>query len=94
MTRREDITDRLGEIEQPALVIHGEDEETKQAVEESGGTWTPHPAESVIDRMVDEFGRTGRSGGGGFYDYGDDGRRTSLWPGLREHLIRNAYQAE
>lgn len=62
--------------------------ETKQAVEESGGTWTPHPAEAVIDRMVDEFGRTGRSGGGGFYDYGDDGRRTSLWPGLREHFTR------
>jgi 3-hydroxyacyl-CoA dehydrogenase/enoyl-CoA hydratase/3-hydroxybutyryl-CoA epimerase len=62
--------------------------ETKQAVEESGGNWTPHPAESVIDRMVDEFGRTGRSGGGGFYDYGDDGRRTSLWPGLREHFTR------
>ncbi|MGX1478929.1 UNVERIFIED_CONTAM: 3-hydroxyacyl-CoA dehydrogenase/enoyl-CoA hydratase/3-hydroxybutyryl-CoA epimerase [Streptomyces canus] len=62
--------------------------ETKQAVEESGGTWTPHPAEAVIDRMVDEFGRPGRSGGGGFYDYGDDGRRTSLWPGLREHFTR------
>ena len=26
VTRREDITDRLGEIEQPALVIHGEDD--------------------------------------------------------------------
>ncbi|WP_328751927.1 3-hydroxyacyl-CoA dehydrogenase NAD-binding domain-containing protein [Streptomyces sp. NBC_00285] len=64
--------------------------ETRQAVEESGGTWTPHPAEAVIDRMVDEFGRTGRSGGGGFYDYGDDGRRTSLWPGLREHFTRPA----
>lgn len=62
--------------------------ETKQAVQESGGTWTPHPAEAVIDRLVDEFGRTGRSGGGGFYDYGDDGGRTSLWPGLREHFTR------
>ncbi|MFF0014026.1 3-hydroxyacyl-CoA dehydrogenase NAD-binding domain-containing protein [Streptomyces sp. NPDC005374] len=62
--------------------------ETRQAVEESGGTWTAHPAETVIDRMVEEFGRTGRSGGGGFYDYGDDGRRTSLWPGLREHFTR------
>ncbi|MEU9171046.1 3-hydroxyacyl-CoA dehydrogenase NAD-binding domain-containing protein [Streptomyces sp. NPDC048420] len=62
--------------------------ETRQAVEESGGTWTPHPAEAVIDRMVDEFGRTGRSGGGGFYDYGDDGKRVALWPGLREHFTR------
>ncbi|MEU0410713.1 3-hydroxyacyl-CoA dehydrogenase NAD-binding domain-containing protein [Streptomyces griseorubiginosus] len=62
--------------------------ETRQAVEEAGGTWTPHPAEAVIDRMVDEFGRTGRSGGGGFYDYGDDGKRSALWPGLREHFTR------
>lgn len=61
--------------------------ESKRAVEESGGTWTPHPAEAVIDRMVDEFGRTGRSGGAGFYDY-VDGKRDRLWPGLREHFTR------
>ncbi|GGZ38489.1 3-hydroxyacyl-CoA dehydrogenase NAD-binding domain-containing protein [Streptomyces poonensis] len=61
-------------------------QETKRAVEEAGGTWTPHPAEAVIDRMVDEFGRTGRSGGAGFYEYGEDGKRGSLWPGLREHF--------
>ncbi|MET8783767.1 3-hydroxyacyl-CoA dehydrogenase NAD-binding domain-containing protein [Streptomyces sp. NPDC004589] len=60
--------------------------ESRRAVEESGGTWTPHPAEAVIDRMVDEFGRTGRSGGAGFYEYGEDGRRGRLWPGLREHF--------
>ncbi|WP_328767273.1 3-hydroxyacyl-CoA dehydrogenase NAD-binding domain-containing protein [Streptomyces sp. NBC_00286] len=61
--------------------------ETKRAVEESGGTWATHPAEAVIDRMVDEFGRTGRSGGAGFYEYAD-GKRTGLWPGLREHFTR------
>ncbi|CAL9359297.1 Fatty acid oxidation complex subunit alpha [Streptomyces sp. enrichment culture] len=65
--------------------------ETRRAVEEAGGTWTPHPAEAVVDRMVDEFGRTGRSGGAGFYDYGDDGRRTGLWPGLREHFTEPGY---
>ncbi|MGW1718218.1 3-hydroxyacyl-CoA dehydrogenase NAD-binding domain-containing protein [Streptomyces sp. NPDC002156] len=62
--------------------------ESKRAVEEAGGTWPTHPAEAVIDRMVDEFGRTGRSGGGGFYEYGEDGRRAGLWPGLREHFGR------
>jgi 3-hydroxyacyl-CoA dehydrogenase/enoyl-CoA hydratase/3-hydroxybutyryl-CoA epimerase len=66
--------------------------ETKRAVEETGGTWTAHPAEAVIDRMVDEFGRTGRSGGAGFYDYGDDGKRTALWPGLREHFTEPGYR--
>ncbi|WTP61732.1 3-hydroxyacyl-CoA dehydrogenase NAD-binding domain-containing protein [Streptomyces phaeochromogenes] len=62
--------------------------ESKRAVEESGGTWTAHPADAVIDRMVDEFGRPGRSGGAGFYEYGEDGRRAGLWPGLREHFTR------
>ncbi|MGW0655204.1 3-hydroxyacyl-CoA dehydrogenase NAD-binding domain-containing protein [Streptomyces umbrinus] len=62
--------------------------ESKRAVEESGGTWTEHPADAVIDRMVDEFGRPGRSGGAGFYEYGEDGRRAGLWPGLREHFTR------
>ncbi|GHK02163.1 3-hydroxyacyl-CoA dehydrogenase [Streptomyces sp. Y2F8-2] len=66
--------------------------ETRRAVEEAGGTWTPHPAEAVIDRMVDEFGRTGRSGGAGFYEYGEDGRRGRLWPGLREHFTRPGHQ--
>ncbi|MFD5837147.1 3-hydroxyacyl-CoA dehydrogenase NAD-binding domain-containing protein [Streptomyces collinus] len=66
--------------------------ESQRAVEEAGGTWTAHPAEAVIDRMVDEFGRTGRSGGGGFYDYGDDGKRTGLWPGLREHYTKPGHQ--
>ncbi|MET8508761.1 3-hydroxyacyl-CoA dehydrogenase NAD-binding domain-containing protein [Streptomyces sp. NPDC004787] len=62
--------------------------ETKKAVEEAGGTWVSHPGEVVIDRMVDEFGRPGRSGGAGFYEYGEDGRRGKLWPGLREHFTK------
>ncbi|MEU7026169.1 3-hydroxyacyl-CoA dehydrogenase NAD-binding domain-containing protein [Streptomyces sp. NPDC046275] len=62
--------------------------ETKKAVEEAGGTWVSHPGELVIDRMVDEFGRPGRSGGAGFYEYGEDGRRGKLWPGLREHFTK------
>ncbi|MET8469261.1 3-hydroxyacyl-CoA dehydrogenase NAD-binding domain-containing protein [Streptomyces sp. NPDC006422] len=63
-------------------------EETKAAVVEAGGTWETHPAEAVIDRMVDEFGRPGRSGGAGFYEYGEDGKRAGLWPGLREHFTK------
>ncbi|MBX7548206.1 enoyl-CoA hydratase/isomerase family protein [Streptomyces sp. tea 10] len=66
--------------------------ETKRAVEESGGTWTAHPAEAVIDRMVDEFGRPGRSGGAGFYDYTEDGGRAGLWPGLREHFTKPGHE--
>ncbi|MEU0371221.1 3-hydroxyacyl-CoA dehydrogenase NAD-binding domain-containing protein [Streptomyces sp. NPDC006283] len=62
--------------------------ETRRAVEEAGGTWAGHPADTVIDRMVDEFGRPGRSGGAGFYDYDEEGKRAGLWPGLREHFTR------
>ncbi|MEW2498078.1 3-hydroxyacyl-CoA dehydrogenase NAD-binding domain-containing protein [Streptomyces nodosus] len=66
--------------------------ESRRAVEEAGGTWAAHPADAVIDRMVDEFGRTGRSGGAGFYEYGEDGRRGRLWPGLREHFTRPGHR--
>ncbi|NBM14727.1 3-hydroxyacyl-CoA dehydrogenase NAD-binding domain-containing protein [Streptomyces sp. GC420] len=60
-------------------------EETRRATEAAGGDWRPHPADAVVDRMIDEFGRPGRSGGAGFYEYAD-GRRAGLWPGLREHF--------
>ncbi|GGR25029.1 3-hydroxyacyl-CoA dehydrogenase NAD-binding domain-containing protein [Streptomyces roseolus] len=66
--------------------------ETKKAIEEAGGTWVTHPGEVVIDRMVDEFGRPGRSGGAGFYDYAEDGARGKLWPGLREHFTKPGYE--
>ncbi|WP_354639307.1 3-hydroxyacyl-CoA dehydrogenase NAD-binding domain-containing protein [Kitasatospora camelliae] len=61
--------------------------EARRAVEEAGGSWTPHPGDTVMDRMLDEFDRPGRSGGAGFYEY-EDGRRTRLWPGLREHFTQ------
>ncbi|MEV6223830.1 3-hydroxyacyl-CoA dehydrogenase NAD-binding domain-containing protein [Nocardia fluminea] len=57
-------------------------EETRAAVEAAGGQWTAHSSEAVIDRMIDEFDRKGRSTGFGFYEY-VDGKRTRLWPGLR-----------
>ena len=66
--------------------------ETKRAVEEAGGTWTAHPAEAVIDRMVDAFGRPGRCGGAGFYVFGEDGKRAGLWPGLREHFTKPGHE--
>jgi 3-hydroxyacyl-CoA dehydrogenase/enoyl-CoA hydratase/3-hydroxybutyryl-CoA epimerase len=61
-------------------------EETRAGVEAAGGTWLPHPADDVVDRMVLEFDRKGRSTGAGFYDYDESGQRTGLWPGLAEHF--------
>ncbi|SFC45508.1 3-hydroxyacyl-CoA dehydrogenase NAD-binding domain-containing protein [Streptomyces aidingensis] len=69
-------------------------DEARAAAEAAGGVWRPHPGEAVIDRMVEEFGRTGRAAGAGFYDYTEDGRRAGLWPGLREHFARPAGAAE
>ncbi|MEV0568380.1 3-hydroxyacyl-CoA dehydrogenase family protein, partial [Dactylosporangium sp. NPDC050588] len=57
-------------------------QETAAAVVAAGGTWTPHAADAVIDRLI-AAGRPGRSGGAGFYDYAG-GKRTGLWPGLRD----------
>ncbi len=42
---------------------------------------TPREGVELLIRMVDEFGRTGKAGGAGFYDYGDVRR---IWPGLKE----------
>jgi 3-hydroxyacyl-CoA dehydrogenase / enoyl-CoA hydratase / 3-hydroxybutyryl-CoA epimerase len=55
----------------------------REAAEANGTGWEGHPAEVVIDRMLDEFERPGRLEGRGFYDY-ENGRRTGLWHGLRE----------
>jgi 3-hydroxyacyl-CoA dehydrogenase/enoyl-CoA hydratase/3-hydroxybutyryl-CoA epimerase len=55
---------------------------TREAVEAEGGTWQKHPAFAVVDRMLAE-GRAGKLRGAGFYDY-EDGKRTRLWPGLRD----------
>ncbi|MGO9927813.1 MAG: 3-hydroxyacyl-CoA dehydrogenase NAD-binding domain-containing protein, partial [Mycobacterium sp.] len=55
---------------------------TRRGVEDAGGTYEPHPAEAVVEKMI-ELGRSGRLKGAGFYEY-DDGKRSGLWPGLRE----------
>ncbi|MGH2860194.1 MAG: 3-hydroxyacyl-CoA dehydrogenase NAD-binding domain-containing protein [Solirubrobacteraceae bacterium] len=56
----------------------------RDAVQAEGGTWVSHPAEGVIERMLDEFDRPGRLEGRGFYEYDAEGKRTGLWPGLRD----------
>ncbi len=59
-------------------------QEARAALEAAGGTWTEHGSYAVIDAMVETHDRKGRSTGGGFYDYDETGKRTGLWPGLRE----------
>ena len=55
---------------------------SRKGIEDAGGTYEPHPAEAVVEKMI-ELGRPSRLKGAGFYEY-VDGKRTRLWPGLRE----------
>jgi 3-hydroxyacyl-CoA dehydrogenase/enoyl-CoA hydratase/3-hydroxybutyryl-CoA epimerase len=55
----------------------------KAAADAASSGWSGHPAEEVIDRMLDEFDRPGRLEGKGFYEYAN-GKRTGLWKGLRD----------
>src|SRR3954453_13588073 len=58
---------------------------TKAAVERDGGTYTPHPAEQVIDRMI-SLGRPSKLRGAGFYEYDESGKRHGLWGGIAEEF--------
>ena len=55
---------------------------TRKGVEDAGRVHVPHPAEAVVEKMI-EAGRPSRLAGAGFYSY-VDGKRTQIWPGLRE----------
>jgi 3-hydroxyacyl-CoA dehydrogenase / enoyl-CoA hydratase / 3-hydroxybutyryl-CoA epimerase len=51
------------------------------------GTFGNKAGIAVVERMVDEFGRTGKAAGAGFYEYPTGGPKY-LWPGLVEHFGR------
>ena len=46
----------------------------KAAAAAAGDDWVAHPADGVIDRMLDEFERPGKLEGAGFYEYADGKR--------------------
>jgi 3-hydroxyacyl-CoA dehydrogenase/enoyl-CoA hydratase/3-hydroxybutyryl-CoA epimerase len=57
--------------------------ETREAAAAEDREYPRHPAEAVVEKMV-ELGRPGRLRGAGFFDYDENGKRTGLWPGLAE----------
>ncbi len=80
----------------PPLAMHDEvsltlSQKIRRAAEEAAardGVELPDlPGLAVVERMVEEFGRTGKAAGSGFYDYPADARKR-LWPGLREHFTK------
>ncbi|MBO6849278.1 MAG: enoyl-CoA hydratase/isomerase family protein [Marinobacter sp.] len=65
--------------------------QSKKDTEAAGGTWQPHPAEAVIDQMVDQHNRKGKAAGAGFYEYPANGKK-HLWPEL-DNLFVDAAKA-
>lgn len=57
-------------------------EQTRADLAAEGGSYVAPPGEQVVERLVKEFKRPGRAGGGGFYDYPADGPKR-LWPELK-----------
>ncbi len=66
-------------------------QESKAALQSAGAVWRERGYETVVDRLIDEFGRPGRSGGAGFYEY-VDGKRVGLWKGLHEHFTKDGHE--
>ena len=65
--------------------------EAQSATEAAGLAFAQHASAVVIDALIDKYDRKGRSTGGGFYDYGSDGKRTGLWKGLAEHFTKKGH---
>ena len=58
-------------------------EQTRADLAAEGKSYETTAGEMLVERMVKEFKRRGRAGGGGFYDYPTDkGARKTLWPEL------------
>ncbi|GGF14254.1 3-hydroxyacyl-CoA dehydrogenase NAD-binding domain-containing protein [Williamsia phyllosphaerae] len=59
--------------------------ETQEGAKAEGKEFPEHGSYEVIDRLLEQ-GRDGKTAGKGFYDYDENGKRTGLWPGLREEF--------
>src|SRR5262245_312136 len=44
------------------------------------------PRAALLSWIVEEKGRVGRKGGKGYYEYGDDGKPTRIWPELSQKV--------
>ena len=64
-----------------SLSVHVLDQ-TRADFAAKGQTYNATPGERLVERMVKEFRRPGRAGGGGFYDYPKNGKK-ALWPELK-----------
>jgi 3-hydroxyacyl-CoA dehydrogenase/enoyl-CoA hydratase/3-hydroxybutyryl-CoA epimerase len=68
-------------------------EQTRADLRAEGREHVASPGELLVERMVQEFGRPGRAGGGGFYDY-PAGAPKRLWAGLATHFAKEGVAAD
>jgi 3-hydroxyacyl-CoA dehydrogenase/enoyl-CoA hydratase/3-hydroxybutyryl-CoA epimerase len=57
--------------------------QTAEDLKAEGKTIPVHAAFETVDKMINEYNRTGKAAGAGFYEYPKDGKKF-LWPGLAE----------
>jgi 3-hydroxyacyl-CoA dehydrogenase / enoyl-CoA hydratase / 3-hydroxybutyryl-CoA epimerase len=62
-------------------------DQTRADLRAEGRDHVAGPGELLVERMVKEFKRPGRAGGGGFYDYPASGGKR-LWPELKVRFER------
>ncbi len=73
-----------------SLSVHVLDQ-TRADFAAEGKTYEATPGELLVERMVKELKRPGRSGGAGFYDYpAEKGAKKSLWPELKNQFEKPA----
>jgi 3-hydroxyacyl-CoA dehydrogenase/enoyl-CoA hydratase/3-hydroxybutyryl-CoA epimerase len=68
-----------------SLFIHVRNQ-SKADAEANGKIWDAHPAEAVVDAMVNTHNRKGKATGSGFYDYPAKGEK-QLWPKLETLFV-------
>ena len=60
----------------------------EQAIAQDGSAYVQPAGVTTLKKMRDQIGRSGRKGGGGFYDYPEGGKK-KLWSGLSDHFTPN-----
>ena len=63
-------------------------EQTRKDLASEGREFPSHPADLVLETMIQDINRPGKTSGGGFYEY-PKGEVKFLWPGLKSHFPQN-----
>ena len=62
----------------------------KADAEAQGKEFPETDAATLVDKMVNEFGRKGKVHGGGYYEYPEGGKK-QIWSGMKENFAPNGF---